>query len=105
VFAPIIRLSNYEKALVRSGVAAKGIESRFKAIRDQSVSSIFYLAKGGGLDDEFIALLDDVHTMPSAYSPAKKQENKLFTLSQAGFYLFLFKISVHFCRFQEGIHR
>ena len=30
---------------------------------------------------------------------------KLFTLNQMGFYLFVLKLSIHFCRFQDGVIR
>lgn len=35
----------------------------------------------------------------------KNQSIKLVTLSQQGFYMFLLKLSIHFCRFQENIAR
>jgi hypothetical protein len=31
--------------------------------------------------------------------------NKIFALTQSAFYLFLIKLSIHFTRFQEGVHR
>jgi hypothetical protein len=75
------------------------------AIREQSITSIFYLPKGAALDAEHIALLDDLHTVPLGYFSGKEERSKLFTLGMTGFYLFLFKLSVHFCRFHESVPR
>jgi hypothetical protein len=33
------------------------------------------------------------------------ERRKLVTLNQLGFYLFVLKLSIHFCRFAEGISR
>jgi hypothetical protein len=54
--------------------------------------------------EDHIALLDDLHTLPLGMFQ-KADRPKLFTLSQVGFYLFVVKLSIHFCRFSEGISR
>ena len=72
-------------------------------IRAQGVTSIFYLPADDLLEEEHVALLDDLHSMPlEAHGQAAE---KLFTLSMAGFYLFVFKLSVHFCRLHENVDR
>lgn len=104
-FAPIIRLNLYEGLLKSKISDPKRISDKILAIKSQRITNLFYLPKGSGLDEEYVALLDDVHTIP--YNKFVGQENqiKLFTLNQVGFYLFLFKLSVHFCRFHEKIDR
>lgn len=102
IFAPIIKLTNYVKLLEKTNVP--NIKSKIQAIRGQHVTNLFYLPKEAYLDDEYIALLDDVHTIPLSTFNSKDQK-KLFTLSQVGFYLFIFKLSVHFCRFHENVKR
>lgn len=52
-----------------------------------------------------MALLDDLHTMNLKKFEDISERKKILTLSQIGFYIFLFKISVHFCRFHEAIER
>lgn len=87
------------------GLPADSISDKIKSIRNQEVTSIFYLPQGGGLSEEYIATLDDIHTIPIDYINEHKIEQNLFNLSMFGFYLFLFKISVHFCRFHENVTR
>lgn len=104
-FAPIIRLSRYSSKLERAGLTAQQINAKIQAIREQNVTTIFYLPQEGTLDDDYIALLDDVHTIPAkAFEPIQSND-KVFTLSMFGFYLFLLKLSVHFCRFHEEVAR
>ena len=81
------------------------IENKITAIKEQKVTALFYLPKGSVLDDDYVAVLDDIHTIPLNRYTAQNGKQKLFTLSQVGFYLFLLKLSVHFCRFQENIQR
>lgn len=104
-FAPIIKLSRYAQALLNSGQAQQQVDDHLLAIREQRVSSMFYLPKGGSLDDEYVALLDDLHTVPVQAFECVAERKKLFTLGQVGFYLFLLKLSVHFCRFHEEVTR
>lgn len=105
VFAPIIPLSQYEALLEKNGIDLAKITSKVSSIKKQQVTSLFYLPKGGYLESDHIALLDDLHSLPVRRFCKKTDKKKQFTLSQAGFYLFLFKLSIHFCRFHEGVFR
>lgn len=102
VFAPIVRLSAIEARLKDRGLAEGAIADRIAAMKSQSVTNIFFLPAGGPLEQDYVALLDDLHSMPVA---AHTDSQKLFTLSMAGFYLFAFKLSVHFCRLHENVDR
>lgn len=104
-FAPIIKLNKYLNKLAAAGLTQQQIDNKVVAIKEQRVSTLFYLPKGAKLDDEYIALLSDVHTVPKHVFETRNDRQKLFTLSQVGFYLFVFKLSVHFCRFQEDVAR
>ena len=81
------------------------INDRFQAIREQRVTTMFYLPKGGSLEEEYVALLDDLHTVPARIFEQVAERKKLFTLSLVGFYLFVLKLSVHFCRLHEEVAR
>ncbi len=105
VFAPLIRLQRFVEALKVEGLKNETIEAKLTSIRNQEVTTVFYLPQGGQLDSEYIALLDDLHTIPVKHFAEKGDRTKLFTLGMAGFYLFLFKLSVHFCRFHENVAR
>ncbi|SFJ09973.1 hypothetical protein [Jannaschia pohangensis] len=102
VFAPIVRLSAIQARMIARGLPEQSVKARVSAIKSQSVTSMFYLPADGLLDSDYVALLDDLHSMPIA---AFSKSDKLFTLSMAGFYLFAFKLSVHFCRLHENVDR
>lgn len=104
VFAPIIRMDAYRRLLSQT-MSDKSIDDKFRDIRAQEITSIFYLPQGGGLDAEHLVFMDDVHSVPSDYFQNKGERAKQATLSLYGFYLFLFKLSVHFCRFHEQVAR
>lgn len=105
VFAPIVKLANYEAALIQAGLAQQQIAGKLQSIREQLVTTMFYLPACGKLDGEYIAMLDDIHTLPASAFLANGAREKLFTLSMVGFYLFVFKLSIHFCRFHEEVAR
>jgi hypothetical protein len=102
-FAPIVKLSKIKDRFVEYGLDEKSVSSRLQAIRSQDVTNIFYLPEDGLLDGEHVALLDDLHSMPTEGLLGAAE--KLFTLSMAAFYLFVFKLSVHFCRLHENVDR
>ena len=102
VFAPIIRLSSIEARFKERGLSEEAIKGRVAAMKSQSVTSVFFLPAGGPLEHDCVVLLDDLHSMPVA---SHENNKKLFTLSMAGFYLFVFKLSVHFCRLHEKVDR
>jgi hypothetical protein len=105
IFAPLISLATYVAMLQRAEVRQDSIDAKITAISGQRVTNLFYVPAGGGLAEEHIVLLDDVHTMPATVYEAEKKNGKIFTLSQAGFYLFILKLSMHFCRFHENVAR
>lgn len=105
VFAPIVPLSAYSSALEKGGISSEKIQQKILAIKAQQITTIFYLPAGDGLDKDHIVLLDDIHTIPAKAFEQEAGKSKQFTLSLFGFYLFVFKLSVHFCRLHEGVNR
>jgi hypothetical protein len=104
-FVPLIRLSRYCENLTSHGIAEARIQQSIKDIKAQKITSLFYVPKTDGIEEESIAILSDAHTMPlDAFESAPKRK-KLLTLSQVAFYLFIFKLSVHFCRMHENVER
>lgn len=104
-FAPIIKLGNYVQRLLMAGLSQQVIDDKVAAIKEQNITNLFYLPKGAHLDNDYVALLGDVHTVPLKVFQERQDRQKLFTLSQTGFYLFVLKLSVHFCRFHEEVNR
>jgi hypothetical protein len=106
VFAPVIKLASYVNLLKKAGLEENKLKNKIASIKGQEVTTIFYLPDAiGGLGEEHIVLLDDVHTMPSSVFQSSTAKTKAFTLSNLGFYMFIFKLSIHFCRLREDIAR
>ena len=101
VFAPLMGLDQYCE-IYRNVAGADRLSGHVGEIRKQKLTSIFYLPVGGGLDKEHIVRFDDVHTVPISCFSDRSDKAKSFTLSQVGFYVFLMKLSIHFCRVHEG---
>jgi hypothetical protein len=104
-FAPLVKLSAYEALLSEAGQSAQSIRAKSAAIRSQIVTSIFFLPSGGPLTEDYIVLFDAVQSMPLSAHSAGGQASKLFTLSDAGFWMLVLKLSIHFCRMHEGVSR
>ncbi|WP_421404393.1 hypothetical protein [Agrobacterium fabrum] len=105
IFAPLVKLATIETKFKNAGLKTDQIADKLTAIRGQKITSFFYLPADGVLEEEYVVMLDDVHSMPSNIFIEQTEKQKLFTLSMAGFYLFVFKLSVHFCRLQENVKR
>ena len=104
LFAPLIRLERYVQRLRSAGKGEAHVESLLDSIRSQLVTTIFYLPTRENVLDESIILLDDIHAHPLP-DFVRSERSHVFTLSQTAFYIFLMKVSIHFCRFNEGIAR
>jgi hypothetical protein len=103
----LVDLARYVSRLESAGLAAEQIATKVVAIKEQRVHNIFYLPAGEGIQNDRIALLDDVYSFPTGeLDPNDGSRNKkLGTLSMLGFYLFVLKLSVHFCRLHENVER
>jgi hypothetical protein len=104
VFCPLLSLDRYQSQLIAAGQRQDQVDSVVDTIRRQRVSSILYLPPTPGEKTGRIALFDDVHSHPLSEFVASERW-LLFRLSQFGFYLFLFKLSLHFTRMQEDVQR
>jgi hypothetical protein len=104
-FAPMVKLEAYRTALLRAGLPEQSVTSRINDAKAQKVTNIFFLPAYGPGADEYIVRLDDVHSMPTEVHSKAQQRQKLFTLSMIGFYLFVLKLTYHFCRLQEAVAR
>lgn len=107
VYAPIISLEKYAALLKRSLLdSEERIKGHLEAIRKQYVTQILYLPHLEGSLDESIVFLDRVYHIGNDYIDRDKlKASRLFTLSDYGNYLFLFKLSLHFTRIQDKVER
>jgi hypothetical protein len=103
LYCPIITLANYESVVASGGanIPANHVDD----VKRQRISSLFYLPQYGHLV-ESVALLDRIVNYDlSALSMDDVATSRVFTLSDYGFYLFVFKLSVHLTRIRENIGR
>lgn len=107
LLAPLIPLTSYESLLLeKHSGGEQAVQTIIQNIREQKVTNVFYLPHHDALGGETIVLLDDLQTVPVSTLPdPNSAENRYFSLSQIGFFLYLFKLSVHFCRFHEEVDR
>jgi hypothetical protein len=105
IFAPIEKLGAAASILKQKGLPSDRIETQLSAIRSQRNTSCFYLPKNEILNEECMVRLDNVHSIPYSLHLKNSGRKKLFTLSNTGFYMLVFKLSVHFCRLQENVRR
>jgi hypothetical protein len=101
LFAPIVGV----EPLSRLFVGSEGqITDKVAAVRQQKITTMFYLPELPGVMQESVALLDDIHQQPLGRFLEGPRE-KIFTLSQVAFWIFLIKLSIHFTRANEGARR
>lgn len=104
-FAPLAKLAVFENLLHESGIDASRVEDKLKSIRAQKITNLFYLPAGGQLEHDYVVRLDEAQSMPISVHTKNPTRSKLFTLSPTGFYMLVFKLSIHFCRLQERVQR
>lgn len=107
IYASIIRYEKYRRTLmVNAKIKHSKIYDHLESIKKQYVSNIIYLPRGKRLKYDAIVLLDRLTNCPAEIIRKEMvEEQRLFTLSNYGFYLFLIKISIHFTRIREGVDR
>ncbi|MEW6115094.1 MAG: hypothetical protein AB1664_23395, partial [Thermodesulfobacteriota bacterium] len=106
-YAPIISVEKYENALLQhTKRTPEQVQDRIMAIRVQKVTEIFYLPRGGQLEQESMVLLDRIcHCDSGAIELSEIPAKRIFTLSDYGAYLFLFKLAVHLTRMTDKVSR
>jgi len=105
IFAPLIKLSAYHALLAENGVDTVRVQAKIASIKAQKTTNVFFLPACGTLTEDFVVRLDEVQSMPIAADTNVDKREKLFTLSNTGFYMLVFKLSVHFCRLHEQVNR
>lgn len=104
-YAPIVSLDKYSNLLSKHEVDPKVLEQHVNSVKKQEVSNIFYLPTGPTIG-ESIVFFDRINSCDINYFSAKDfEKDRIFTLSDYGFFLFLYKLSIHFTRMREGIER
>ena len=106
IYAPIISLEKYKSLLEEDNRGQDAIKDHISSIKKQRITQIFYLPKGGLLEEGHLVFLDKINSCNIKYLDGRDiKDITLFSLSDYGFYLFIFKLSMHFTRVQEKIER
>lgn len=103
--ATVISMGAYRQLLLTHGLSEQRVGDHLNQVRAQAVTHLFYLPEGASMDGEHVALLQDLHSLPTQAMTEDPPKPRLASLSQFAFYLLLFKLSVHFCRFLEDVDR
>lgn len=90
IYSPIRKLSNYAKYLSSKSVSKEKINQYFDLIRKQEITNKLYLPQGSGLEEECVVLLDHINNCDVSVLPIDKvEDNRIFSLSNYGFYILL----------------
>jgi len=103
VLAPTLDLDKFVESLQETQ-SQNQIDNFIKAIRLQEITNIFYLPPDPKESKERIVLFDKVFWIDvkvlTALIPTITEE-RIATLNHFGLYLFIVKMTYHFCRFPE----
>lgn len=107
VYAPIFSLEKYQGFLLKmSEKTPQQIADHISSIKRQRVTQVFYLPQIEGYIEDSLVFLDRLNNCPNeGISRERLKERRLFSLSDYGSYLFLFKLSIHFTRIQDNVDR
>lgn len=107
VYSPLIPFSKYISSInANSSKTEQQLDAHFEAIRKQRITQIFFLPKIKDKIEDSIVFLDRLQNIENDYVDRETLPDiRLFTLSDYGIYLFLFKLSLHFTRIQDKVER
>jgi hypothetical protein len=115
-FAYIYSLNEYIVLLKQNGIKDERIRTFISDLKSNRISNLFFFPEKKInnsiiIEESFVRF--DLNTSLPVNSINSSNYNieyapngdRLFSLSNYGFYLFLIKLSVHYCRFREGVFR
>lgn len=115
-FGAIFPLAKYISILEKRNFGEQSIKSFIESLKANRITNLFYLPEYMNKDKismpESFIRFDLSTTLPNDFIIGDKYNmeyypngDRLYTFSNYGFYLFLIKLSIHFCRFREGVFR
>lgn len=108
LYTPLFSLEEYKNSLLNGGIKEDNVKNHINDIKKQLITQIFYLPNSAysGLGEEAFIFFDRITNISNNKIPRDNiKKNRLFSLNQSGFYIFLLKLSIHFTRMKEGIDR
>jgi hypothetical protein len=104
-YAPIFSMDKY-KAMLEQNLSEEAVEGHLRSVKNQEITQIFYLPYHPDVEGESVVFFDRINNFDRRYIEADQiPKQRLFTLSDYGFYLFLIKLSIHFTRIGEKVER
>ena len=106
-YSPIFNLNKYiEKLKTKTITSPRKVSEFTNQIKNQRISQIFFLPKGGKLISDSFIFFDKINSCDNnSISREGLSKRRLFSFSNYGFYLFVFKLSMHFSRIREDLDR
>ncbi len=105
MYAPIIKLSNYQSVLKQHCSDTDKVNNHILNLKQQKITQIMYLPATGKMEESLV-FLDRVYSIDNKYiNRSNLKDIRFFSFSDYGFYLLVFKLSVHFSRIQEKVNR
>jgi hypothetical protein len=103
-FAPLLRVSRFLDKLKDAGQTDTQVTSLADSMRRQKITSMMFLPAISGVMEDSVALMGDIHSHPLEHFRTGPR-TRVFRLNDFGFYLLLFKLSIHFSRMLENVER
>ncbi|MCR6637735.1 MAG: hypothetical protein NVV82_01715 [Sporocytophaga sp.] len=110
--APVIPLDEYVKGLDQSGINLDRIKNFVSDLKSNRITNLLYFPKiekdGLELHPESFVRFDYPVALPASFISKLGKEyggDRIVSLSNYGFYLLIFKLSIHYCRLREGVFR
>ena len=116
-FAGLFPLKKYISKLEEKNIGDDRIQSFIESLKNNHISNLFYLPERKHnekviLPESFIKFDFNV-TLPTSIFKSERYDlnynenngDRVFSLSNYGFYLFLIKLSIHYSRIREGVFR
>lgn len=104
LYAPIINLKKYKEGLVSSGLDKDKVDAHIGSLKKQEITQIFYFPKFNDELEDPLLFFDRIYNVSNDFVD-REVVNRIFSLSDYGIYLFLFKLSLHFTRIQDKVER
>jgi len=105
-YVPIIQLEALLSLLKsKPEISEDQIRSFSDQIKKQEITNFLFLPKGTFFDEDLIALFDKTLNMSQSDFLQCADNNKILTMGNYGFYIFLLKLSIHFTRIKESVDR
>nr|WP_298891732.1 hypothetical protein [uncultured Acinetobacter sp.] len=101
VVAPILNLDSIESMLLNNGISKNRVKQKIDNFKRNIVTNAFYLPLEGS-EHGFAVFFDKAFSLPVKFINI---ESRIKSLSQIGFYLFIYSLSINFCRIHEKVDR